>query len=39
MKGNAIINVQFQMTPLPPPPFGEKKPQFSLTCTGNVVGL
>ena len=37
MKGNAIVSVHFQMTPLPPPPFGEKKPQFSLTCTGNVV--
>ncbi len=37
MKGNAIINIQYQMTPLPPPPFGQKNPQFSLTCTGNVV--
>ena len=37
MRGNAIINIQFQMVPLPPPPFGQENPQFSLTCTGNVV--
>ena len=36
-KGNAIVGVNYQLTPLPPKPLGPELPQYSLTCTGNVV--
>ena len=36
-KGNAVVGVNYQLTPLPPKPFGPEIPQYSLTCTGNVV--
>ena len=36
-KGNAIVGVNYQLTPLPPKPFGSESPQYSLTCTGNIV--
>ena len=36
-KGNAIVGVNYQLTPLPPKPLGPELPQYSLTCIGNVV--